>query len=354
MSSVSVFAQSSERRIESEGELAVLLCRTHEGEQARDLLLRSNPKLINTQLWSALTYRAAADYYERSPAQALATYDVALEIAMRLKSPRLLALTYYNIGRTYSGMNQPSKAIGAYEKSREAFEQAGLKRDLTYILADLGLLYFIQEDYERAARYSEESITLANDTHDQVPAGIWPDQFGKATALATLADLNLREGDYDKAIARLRESLSIYHELNRGGSEYNIYIAGGLQAFGRVYTSSGDYAQALLFLNEALVIVRKLADATATANLLNSIGVLYLEQEDFSQARKAFEKSLLIYLSNNDQREAARVLLNLGVIEQRQSNHDKALEHFRLSLEKAKLTQSHDVRLRQPKGSELS
>ena len=336
-------AQSDEPRIQTEVELASVLCRAHEDEQSREQLLKSHPQLVNNQLWSALIRSAGAAYHGPSPEQSLAIYEIALQVVSQLHSPQLLAKTYYNIGRTYSGLNQLSKAVDAYEKSRRVFEQAGLQRDLSYIFADLGRLYFILEDYQKAKSYSEQSLAQTDTTGIPASPGTPPDEYTKATALATLADLHLRDGDYDQAVQKLRTALVLHEQLNRANSRYKTFIADDHQTLGRVYTASGDYTQALIHLNEALKIVTSLTDPDAMASLLNSIGVLYLEQEDYAQAKKSLDDSLQIYLSINKQKEAARVLLNLGVIEQRQSNYEQALTQFSLSLQAAKATQSIDV-----------
>jgi CHAT domain-containing protein len=212
------------------------------------------------------------------------------------------------------------------------------------------LLYFIEEDYPRAAKYSEQTLSVcATATVNEAP-GLWPVEFGKATALATLANLDLRVGNFDAAVKKFKESLTLYQQLNRGRSDFDSYIAGDLQGIGRVYTASGDYAQALRYLNDALKIVEHLTNVDSKANLQNSIGVLYLEQEDYSQAKKSFDASLQVYLSNNNQREAATVLLNLGVTEQRQSNYEEALARFKSSLEVAKGAHSIDAMIAAAEG----
>jgi CHAT domain-containing protein/Flp pilus assembly protein TadD len=337
------FGQSSDRNVQTENELAATLC-AQGGESAREQLLASNPRLVNKDLWEALNSRAATAYYVSSPEQSLASYNVALEVAAHLKSPRLLATTYYNIGRTYSGLNQIPKAIDAYERSRSVFAESKLQNDLTYILADLGLLYFIQEDYPRAARYSEQALSLSQTTASPTDSpGIWPMEYGRATALSTLANLDLREGNFGEAVEKFKRAQTLHQQLNRDGSSFSSYIAGDLQAIGHAYTSSGDYAQALRYLTDALKLVENLSDANSMASLQNDIGVLYLEQEDYPQAKKGFDESLRIHLANNNQREAASVLLNLGVTEQRQSNYDEALARFKSSLEFAKRVHSIDA-----------
>lgn len=336
------FGQSPIRDIQTETDLAAMLC-AQEGDSGRAQLLRSHGQLVNKDLWEALNSRAATAYYISTPERSLATYDIAVEVAAHLQNPKLVATSYYNIGRTYSGLNQISKAIEAYERSRRVFEESNLQNDLTYVLADLGLLYFIQEDYPRAARYSEKAFSLSETARANDSPGMWPIEYGRATALSTLANLNLRNGNFGDAVEKLKKALTLHQQLNRDGSSFNSYIAGDLQTIGRVFTASGDYAEALRYLDDALRIVRNASDADSTASLQNSIGTLYLEQEDYAQAKKSFNESLHIYLANNNQREAASVLLNLGVTEQRQSNFDEALARFKSSLEVAKRVHSIDA-----------
>ena len=344
-------AQSTERQIKTERELVSALCRMPQDQPSREVLLKSNSQLVDSQLWRDLNDRAAAAYYGQSPQESLAIYEVAIQVAAHLRDQKLLAVTYYNIGRTYSGLNEIPKAIEAYEKSRGYFEQAGLQRDLIYILSDLGAFYLILEDYPKAIDYSEQSITLAEKLKStNAPPGAWPDDYGRARALQTLADIDLRDGDHTQAIEKLQTSLALYQKLNSERSSYNFYIAGDLMALGRVYTAAGDNARALLCLNKALEIVKTLADPDTMASLLNSIGVLYMEQEDYAQAKAQFDQSLKIYRSEKNRREEARVLLNLGVVEQRQSNYDEALALFKLSLQEAKATENTDVTIAASEG----
>ncbi len=337
-------AQSTERQIKTERELVSALCRMPQDQLSREALVKSHPQLVDSQLWRDLNERAAAAYYGQSPQESLVIYEIAIEVAAHLRDQRLLAVTYYNFGRTYSGLNEIPKAIRAYEKSRGYFEQAGLNRDLIYILSDLGAFYLILDDYPKARDYSEQSIRLAEKLKGtNAPAGAWPDDYGRARALQTLADIDLLDGDHTQAIEKLQTSLALYQKLNSERSSYNFYVAGDLMALGRVYTAAGDNARALLCLNKALEIVKTLSDPDTMASLLNSIGVLYLEQEDYAQAKAQFDQSLEIYRAEKNRREEARVLLNLGVVEQRQFHYNEALARFTVSLQTAKATENTDV-----------
>ena len=337
-------AQVAEQPIKSGTELASAL--VQRDEQSRDELLKTYPQLIDNRLWEDVTRRAAAAYYQESPERALRIYEVSIQVATKLRDTKLLAKTYYNLARTFSGVNQPEKAIESYERSREYFEQAGLRRDLIYVLADIGAIYFNKENYQKAKEYSEQSISIAASVKSlDIPAASWPDEFGVARGLHTLAEIDLRDGDHDAAIEKLERASALYQQLSGGGSDYSFYVAAVYSSLGKVYPEVGDYAKGLYYLNKALNIARVSFDPDTLANILNGIGYLYLEQEDYTQAKEHFDRSLKVYLVAKNQVEASRVLLNLGVVEQRQAHYDAALAQFKLSLSAAKASQNTDVQI---------
>ncbi|MCU1265718.1 MAG: Tetratricopeptide 2 repeat protein [Acidobacteria bacterium] len=338
-------AQTSEE-ITTEAQLSSALCSVERDERSRADLLKNYPHLVDSRLVENINRRAVNAYYQESPERALKIYDVSIQVGLKLGQPGLLGKTYYNLARTFSGLNQPEKAIESYTKSSEYFERASLKRDLIYVLADLGALYFNKEDYQRAKDYSERSILIADsvNSHD-IPAGSYPDNFGRARALHTLAEIDLRNSEHENAIEKLNKALTLYQALNAQGSNYAYYLAGVYAALGKVYPEIGDYTRALLNLNKALDIANASRDEDTIANILNSIGYLYLEQEDYTQAKEHFDRSLKVYLVAKNQVEASRVLLNLGVVEQRQTHYDAALARFQLSLLAAKASQNTDVQI---------
>lgn len=332
-------AQQSEI-IKTESDLIVALVKVNKAPGETSKLLETNAYLVTANLWDQLMALASQMFY-RNPEKAFVLYDGAREVALHLKDQRRLATTYYNIARSYSGLGQYENATSNYLLSKEAFEAAGFERDVIYVLAELGMIKWVQERFTDARRYSEASISLAERLNKgTTPARAWPDAFGIAESLLTLGQLSARDGDVDQAIAQLMRGLDLLHELNSDHS-YNFYITEIYAALGRVYTSAGDHIKALQYLNSAL----KTASAAQTPNVLNSLGYLYMEQEDYAQADAQFHESLNIYRSAKNQREVSRVLLNLGVIQQRQGNYDPALALFRQSLDTATATKVVDVQI---------
>ena len=301
-------------------------------------MFRKSCIVVGLLLLPAFTFAQSGREQTRSEV----TLNQGVQLASQLNDSKLLAITYYQLGHIYSDRNLFPQAIASYEKSKDAFERAGLIRDEVYVLADIGALYFIQEDYKKARECSEGSLRTAESATSSLPAGAFPDEFGKARALLTLGDLDTHEGNYEQAVEKLQNSLALYERLNGSSSSYDLYIAGVYGALGRAYPEIGDATTGLLCLNKALDIADHHSDKRLTASLRNDVGYLYLEQEDYAQASAQFGESLRIYEAENNQRERGRVLLNLGVVEQRRSNYEYALRYFGLSIENATITGALD------------
>lgn len=332
--------------IDSEAQLASVLCRNPKEEKTNEPLLDNNAQLVNVTLWNVLLDCASSAPRQRSTTNSMAIYKLALRVADRLKKPELVATTYYYLGRTYSRTNDFANSLQAYETSRNLFEHAGLESNLSYVLADLGALYFIMEEYAKAQSYSEQSLVITGQLKSkptQEPLG--PIEYARARSLHTLGQIDLSSGNHAEALNKLREALALLERLNGTGSSYCIPIADVLITIATVYGEMGEYTHALSSLSKAHQVSRNSGDQNTRANIMSSQASVFLEQEDYVLAQKFFDASLAIYRSQGNAREEARVLLNLAVLEQRQGRDDEALKLFELTLKRANAAKLVDVQI---------
>jgi CHAT domain-containing protein len=342
----SASAQSgSSPQYQSQDELISALLKLNSSQRENiQALLDSHQSLVTTALWKGLISLAADAYRSQGQEQSLQLYDVAIEVAGRLKDGRRLATTYYYVGRTCAAAGKIKDAIQAYLASKKIFEESGLRKDLIYILSDLGSLHLYSQDYKQARAYAEQSIKLADDLkNSDMPAGALPDDYGVASALSTLGGLNEYEGKYTEAAHYFQKSLALYQGLDKGSLKYGFQIIDKLADIGRVCNAAGDNDQALVYLNQALAMSERLPYKDRTASVLNSLGMLYLEQEDYDKAAGFFDQSLQINRGLKNQYESAKNLLNIGVVDQRRRNYDRALENFKTSLKQASEVSNKDV-----------
>src|SRR5882672_7185518 len=120
-------------RIERQDQLINALLKAVDSDpSSASKLLSSHKRFVTVQLWQRLV-----DLTKDNPAKAPAIYDLALQVSSELHAKRLIAATYYKIGWYQFGQGNIPLAIHNYQRSKQSFEDAGVRRDLIYILADL-------------------------------------------------------------------------------------------------------------------------------------------------------------------------------------------------------------------------
>jgi CHAT domain-containing protein len=342
----SVASAQPVQTIDSEAQLASVLCRNPEEETRNELLLDKNAQLVNVTLWNALLDCANSAQRQGSTTKSIEIYKLALRIADRLNKPEVVATTYYYLGRTYSQMNDFENSIQAYETSRKLFKTAGLESNLSYVLADLGALYFVMEENAKAQSYAEQSLALTGQLKSKPKQeSLGPIEYARARSLHTLAQLDLSNGNHAEALNKLSEARALLEQLNGSGSLYNLPIAHVLITIANVHCEIGEYVSALSSLSKAHQVSRSSRDQNIQASILSGQASVFLEQEDYAMAQRFFDASLVIYRSHGNAREEVRVLLNLAILVQRQGRDDEALKLFERTLDHAKAAKLVDIQI---------
>jgi CHAT domain-containing protein len=336
---INLYAQQAGiSRFENEDQFAFALIQAAKNGGSAELL-RSHKEFVNDQLWQRLV--EAAQYV---PSGAQSLLDLALDVARDLQNQRLIGSTHYKIGWYEFGHGNISAAIRSYLQSKQAFENAGARRDLIYVLADLGSLHIYASDYQQAREYSEQSLALAEQLKGSTaPASAWPDEYGMGTALSNLGNISKRDGEYEKAIQYFQKSLAAYQKIDGGSGKYNADIIDDLADIGRTYVAMGDYVGALGFLNQSKAIATRSGDRTRSAGICNSLGILYLGQRDYVKAIDFFQQGLQLAGSINDRFKQCDMLLNLGVAYQFQRDFSRALDSFGKALELGKQIEHQEI-----------
>lgn len=324
--SSSSFAQSAEaQQITKPDELLSAILLIESADQSAALkLLKSKKTLITSYLWHKLIAEAATAV---STSRSLFILNAAKYVAEQLGNKSFLAYTYYRIGAVDISQGNISRALQSFLLSKGLFEEANASTDLLCVLSELAELYAFIGDYQKAEDYSTKSLQLADSPGDS-RAGLLPYQFGVASAWSTLGKVGMWKGDYNTALGNFQKSLSVWKELNRGGSLYAAHIVNCLTLIGITYQRIGDHGQALNHLNQALELAKSLADKERQAAVLANIAVLYIEQCDYAKATDLLTQNLQIFTESNNKREIASTLINMGVINQRLNNNEAALKEF--------------------------
>jgi predicted ATPase len=177
--------------------------------------------------------------------------------------------------------------FGEYAESKElATQSLALSRELgrpdwiAYALDTLGFITFCLGEYDEAASYYQESLTLFESIDDQ---------YGMAMALGGMGLVLWAIGGERsvEAIAYFQKSLNICRTIGHQGQ-----VVGRLGGLARVFNDLGDYKQAQALASEGLTIARDLGSPVYLSHLLYCLGVSAAGMGDLPAARRYLLEAL--------------------------------------------------------------
>ncbi|HEY2169090.1 MAG TPA: CHAT domain-containing protein, partial [Candidatus Angelobacter sp.] len=177
----------------------------------------------------------------------------------------------------------------------------------------------------RCAQFRHELKTAENYLRLVTAQSSNPDPFLKAYALATLADLALRDLHYDEAIDLNKECLIILRTLHAPPLEE--LVLGNL---GGLYVNLGDFNKALPYFKGAEKIASELKDGNRPI-FLSDIGWAQSIPGQSGMAEQSYSQALAMALELGDKDTAVVCLLNLSALKLNQHQLDAA-EKYHLQI----------------------
>jgi ATP/maltotriose-dependent transcriptional regulator MalT len=225
------------------------------------------------------------------------------------------------------------------------------------VLMELGHLFCIQGNLDRAQRCLQESLALARHLHFlkcivvslnwlgyiAMARGDYPSvqalvkeslalapQTGNtgdiAFALNTLSAILSDQGEYEQAASLAQESLRYYQQTGNRQKIADAQWFLGLRAF-----YQGDLDAAVSFYEACLANYREVKDKAGTCYALRGLGFVAVFQEDYAKARTFLEESLRLRQENGDQRYGTE-LHALGRVACSEGSYAEAYTHYQRSL----------------------
>jgi predicted ATPase/DNA-binding CsgD family transcriptional regulator len=149
----------------------------------------------------------------------------------------------------------------------------------------------------------------------------------RAKALYRAGRLAQQGGDYAKAMALARKSLTLSRDLGDKPG-----MARGLSLLGWITHARGDRDRACRLLEEGLALARESGEERTIARTLLFLGDLRLRQGAYVQAAELLQECLGFYQQMGDGWNMAWALGGLGELARRQGDHQRAVAQLQLSL----------------------
>jgi len=138
-------------------------------------------------------------------------------------------------------------------------------------------------------------------------------------------------GQYAQALGYSRQALVIGREIgDRLREEANLI------GIGNVYRYLGQYSQALAYSERALVIGREIGDQLREGAALANLGAVYADLGQYSQALESYEQAVAISHEIGDRRGEGMYLNDLGNVHRNLGQYPQALAYSEQALEIAR------------------
>ena len=203
------------------------------------------------------------------------------------------------------------QAVRIHHVALAAAERTHDRRGSAITLTNLGRVYYLQGDWERAQEVLDHALHLYTDLADPL---------GQAITLANLGIVYRLPGNYGQAQEVLHHALRLYTDLADPAGQ-----AITLANLGIVYRLRGDYGRAEQVLRQAYDLFTDLADRLGQANTLHSLGRMYRLRGDWGRAHEVLDQAHHLYTDLGELRGQAHTFLNLGRVHHHNGECDQAL-----------------------------
>ncbi len=232
--------------------------------------------------------------------------------------------TQLQIGLIHLDLGDAQKAIPAFEQARELSREHTVQVTEAQALRLLGESYQQVGDLRQAQQMLEQSMKSPS-----APGGF----LIEIHALNSLGSIALSQGEIHHAITNY---LKILERSRQNGLQNFEGMA--LSKLGRIYSSIGEYQQALDYLNMGQRLHRSQLDMAFS---LNNTGKIYLATGDTAKSVELFQQALAIAQRSGNQILIADTLNNLGLSSMQSGRSQEALDYFQQALD---ISRDHGIK----------
>ncbi len=181
-------------------------------------------------------------------------------------------------------------------------------------------------EYDKALKSITETLSL-----QEIEFGLM--HYSVAESLGALATIYYHLGKFEKADSLYERIMAIYE--NELGSEH-VEVGISLNNLGQLYLGSGDYIKAQQLFKKALIICEKKlgTEDPNTVMVLNNLGVLNLNRANYDEAKQLFEKALIGAKKHYGSKhpKVAYCLNNLGKLYYQLNKYSKSESFYKKAL----------------------
>ncbi|MBI5367801.1 MAG: sigma 54-interacting transcriptional regulator, partial [Planctomycetes bacterium] len=214
-----------------------------------------------------------------------------------------------------SGIHQIRGQWEAFEASvaaaKEAYAAGGDKKGLGVVYNTLGEAAHARGEYERALRYCNVAVGIAEGLKDNLLL---------CRSLGNVGLFHRAWGQYEEAARYFTKAIKIAEESANRPEQIRAYVNMGI-----IRAVRGEFKEAFGFLNRVVTLAGAIGDKRTLATAFGELGAAEIARGGYDEALRCFEKSLRISEEMRDKRGVGEALGSLGHLSFLRGEYDQAL-----------------------------
>lgn len=291
-------------------------------DEERKSLLAAEPEMLTIEMQKAVIRRGNRYLAQESFPQAIAIYNIAVNLGETLGDKIAISQPLSNIGMAHKGEGNYAQALEFFLKSLKLATEAGDKSMVGIVLNNAGLIYSAQGNYVQALEAFQKSRAICEEIGNKVVV---------ARAINNLGMVHYLQRNYSEALQYFEQSLKLKEQLNDKPGSMST-----LNNIGLIYFDQGDSAHALDYYRRS----RQLAEELDTKEILGStilnLGDIYHFQADYDLALKTYEQGLSIAEGIGAKGLVSEALTRIANTDYSRGDFEKSLQHSERAAEIAK------------------
>lgn len=256
----------------------------------------------------------------------LKMHQVSAKIFEKLGDKQQIADSYGNIGNMYEVIGNYGRALEYQHKSLNLNKEilmiekdssliARAERGLSYATGNLGNIYKLTGDLEKALEFQLNSLEMEKEANNL---------YGIAVSYSTLGIISHNQNKFEEAKAYLNESLKIGKQINNYADIMVCYLSLSVVA-----EKENKLDLALAYLDSSVLFAEKVNDRFTLGTVANNRANIYFKQHKTDESEKMAFLSLGIANEIQSIEKAKHAYLLLSDINVERKKFDLALDFYK-------------------------
>lgn len=253
-------------------------------------------KSINSEL---LNRKAAVFYYTGSTDSSLWYFKKALSQYEELKDSNAVIKSLNNIGAISLRRGDMDGAIVYFFKCLSYDEKQKNKMAIAMDYNNIGIILTDKKDYISALSYLQKALQIKTENKDTL---------GVLGTSINIANVYYKKKDFTNSIKQYLQAFKLGNNIKKYPEVYS-QITNNL---GECYSSIGEYANAMSYLNKSLEVKQKFGNKIGIAATLGNIGQIHYRQHNYQKAIEYYTESNKLATETSDiqfQKNAQQILV---------------------------------------------